>query len=218
MIEGKSSGGRSSAVRVSIGVMLFGILAFSGLTLVACGGTSAPAVPAGALGASTPAATAAPATVTIGPTVTAAVPTAEAIGTTTAPTIQAAATMLAPTAIAAATMAAGSTSTPTAAGQLATAGKAVYTTSCAVCHGDQGQGVIGPALVGPAANFQSFKNAQDLLTFISVMMPKTSPGSLTPQQYMEVTTLILVDDGFVSKDAPINNASFEGISLTRQGS
>jgi len=225
MVWGKPSGRCGRLSRVSVGLMVFGVLAFSGPALAACGARDVPASPGAAVGVATSGAhgeagtpSVAPAvTATVGPTVTAAVPAAEAIGTRTAPTIEAAATALAPTAAAASTMDAILAGTPatTTAGQLATAGGSVYAQYCAVCHGEQGQGVIGPALVGPAASFSTFRTAQELLTFDSAMMPLSNPGSLTPQQYVEVVAWILVENGYVSMDAPMSRASFGAISLTR---
>ena len=174
--------------------------------------TTAAAAPTQA--ATAPAAPAA-ATATLSPVVASAIPTAEAVGTKTAPTVQAAATALAPTAVAAATAAAGAAGTPTTAGQLADAGKTVYSTSCAACHGNEGQGGIGPALAGPAANFSTFKNAQELLTFVSARMPLTSPGSLTPQQYMDVVTFALVANGVVSRNESLTAAKLESIKLSK---
>ena len=136
------------------------------------------------------------------------------MGTLTAPTVVAAATQLAPTAAAAAT-AAVSTKTTTTAGQLADAGQPIYASMCAVCHGAQGEGKIGPALWGPNANYGAFKSAQDLLTFITYKMPLTSPGSLTPEQAMDLTAYLLVQDGIVQRSASFSPASFGSTQLKK---
>ena len=241
MTKSESGERRRYALRVGTTTAVLGALALLGVVSVACSGgpaapTAAPVAPTTAVKAASPPPTAAvapttaaaaptqattapaattAATATVAPAVASAIPTAEAIGTKTAPTVQAAATALAPTAVAAATAAAGAAGAPTTAGQLADAGKTVYSTSCAVCHGNEGQGRIGPALAGPAANFSPFKNAQELLTFVSAKMPLTSPGSLTPQQYMDVVTFALVTNGVVSRNQPLTAASLEGIKLSK---
>jgi mono/diheme cytochrome c family protein len=199
VIKGKLSLRWNSVRRVSIELAVVGALTIFGLAVAACA-PSSPAAP-----------TAAP-TVAAAPTAPGAAGTAQAVGTTTAPTVVAAVTALAPTAAAAAT-AAVSTKTTTTAGQLADAGQAVYTSMCAVCHGAQGEGKIGPALWGPIANYGAFKSAQDLLTFITYKMPLSNPGSLTPEQAMDLTAYLLVQDGIVQRNAPLSPATFGSTQL-----
>ena len=143
--------------------------------------------------------------------------TAAALATRAAPTISAAATALAPTAEAAATTSALSagTATATTAGQLADAGQQVYASNCAGCHGPEGQGKVGPALIGPSASFKTFNSAQGLFTFISSTMPKTHPGTLSPEQYLQVTAYLLVQNGIVTRDASLSNASLSDIQLKK---
>ena len=67
----------------------------------------------------------------------------------------------------------------------ALAGDEVFQKSCITCHssGDitGGQGKIDGAQI--QADFQS---QEDLLTFVSEKMPKSAPGSLTPEEYEAV--------------------------------
>lgn len=219
MIKGKSRRQWNSPVRVGIGLTVLGALTAFGLILTACSPAAAPASPTAAKVATEPVATtgAVVAPTILAPTATALAATAEAIGTRTAPTVSAAATALAPTAAAAATSAALSAGTATTitAGQLSDAGQAVYAASCAACHGAQGQGGIGPALIGPNANFGAFRSAQDLLTFTTFTMPKTHPGSLSSEQYMDVTAYLLVQDGFAQRNASLSSAGFGTIQLKK---
>ncbi len=227
MIKGKLSLRWNSVERVAVGLTAVGALTILGLTVAACG-PGAPAAPTAATVATQVVGTVAAAATAVSPTVSAAATaiapaagaaaaTAEAIGTKTAPTVAAAATALAPTAAAAATAAASAvgTATATTAGQLADAGQSVYVSTCAVCHGAQGEGKIGPALWGPNSNYGTFTSAQDLLTFIAYRMPLTHPGSLTPEQAMDVTAYLLVQDGLVQRNASLSNASFGGIQLKK---
>ena len=100
--------------------------------------------------------------------------------------------------------------TPATTGQtyqtLASQGGSVYSSTCSVCHGNNGQGGIGPALWGSNATLGTYKgttlfnkNAQDMLNFISTKMPLTAPGSLSNEQYIDVLAYILIQNNLVSK-------------------
>lgn len=72
-------------------------------------------------------------------------------------------------------------------------GEAVYTESCAVCHGpDLGGSDLAPALTGNefSANWNNMKIG-DLYDRISKSMPLSSPASLTAQQYADLIAFIL---------------------------
>lgn len=104
---------------------------------------------------------------------------------------------------------------PTA-GELATAGKEVYTVWCSACHGDQGQGIVGPALIGPRASPAKFgRTASDLYGYIRMAMPQNAPGSLSTEQYLQVTSYLLIQNTLVSPDAPISESSLQSINVQR---
>src|SRR5690349_4104944 len=68
----------------------------------------------------------------------------------------------------------------------ATAGAAVYASSCAACHGQQLEGVAAPALKGAAFGEMSTAQsltAQTLLDVIANTMPQSDPGSLKPEEF-----------------------------------
>ena len=72
-------------------------------------------------------------------------------------------------------------------------GAQVYADTCASCHGADMKGTsVIPSLSGP--EFESFWRGQplgDLFEKISTTMPKSMPGSLTPQQSADVTAYML---------------------------
>ncbi len=178
------------AVLLALATLLLTILATA-----ACGGS--PAAPTAAPTTAVKSATQPAAT-----TGAALAPTAAAVVTSGGPPA-AAATTLAPTGVAVGTsVAPGAAAT---AGQLADAGKSVYADNCARCHGDQGQGVTGPALIGPSASYGRFSNADQLLSYISTAMPMDHPGSLTPQQYLQVTAYLLVQNNILQPGASMSN-------------
>jgi polar amino acid transport system substrate-binding protein len=81
----------------------------------------------------------------------------------------------------------------------ATAGAAVYVSSCAACHGTALEGVAAPALkgapFGEMAGAQSM-TAASLLDVIANTMPQSDPGSLKPEEYAAVTAYILQQNGY----------------------
>jgi mono/diheme cytochrome c family protein len=88
----------------------------------------------------------------------------------------------------------------------ATAGAAVYAQACAVCHGPALEGIAAPALKGDT--FREMAQAQQLtaealLTVTAQTMPQTDPGSLTSDQYNQVTAYILQQNGYPAGDTPL---------------
>ena len=88
----------------------------------------------------------------------------------------------------------------------ATAGAAVYAQACAVCHGPALEGIAAPALKGDT--FREMAQAQQLtaetlLTVTAQTMPQSNPGSLTPDQYNQVTAYILQQNGYPAGDMPL---------------
>jgi mono/diheme cytochrome c family protein len=99
----------------------------------------------------------------------------------------------------------------------ATAGAAVYSQSCAACHGAQMEGVAAPALKGSAfgemAAAQSL-TAQTLLDVIANTMPQSDPGSLKPEDNNAVTAYILQQNGYPAGTAPLAKGA-AGMSDTK---
>jgi len=103
---------------------------------------------------------------------------------------------------------------PLTAGQFAEQGKTVLA-NFGQCHGDSGQGQKAPAIIGPNSQLAKFKNAKDLLDYISSTMPANAPGSLTQQQYLQVLCFILVQNKFVTADTPVDPSQLERLVLTK---
>ena len=83
----------------------------------------------------------------------------------------------------------------------AEAGKADFEQTCAICHGDNLQGGVGPALAGQ--EFLSVSQYQGLTVdylyhFMSTNMPQNAPGSLTKTQYLDITAYILSFNGYAA--------------------
>lgn len=76
----------------------------------------------------------------------------------------------------------------------AAAGAAVYSQTCAQCHGTNLQGQSGPALRG-AALTGAYPTPSKLYNFIRRQMPLNAPGSLSQTQYQDVTAYLLQQNG-----------------------
>lgn len=100
--------------------------------------------------------------------------------------------------------------------QVAAAGQAVYQQQCQACHGDSGQGVVGPALIGPRASPAKYgPTAADWSGYIRTNMPQNAPGSLTQQQYLEVTAYLLLQNGLVQPSQPLDEQALQQIKTER---
>jgi alcohol dehydrogenase (cytochrome c) len=97
----------------------------------------------------------------------------------------------------------------------ARSGAAVYSAQCSQCHGVNLQGGAGPALVGPV--FQQYVGksgtAATLYDFISKQMPADKPGSLTQQQYLDVTAYVLSRNGYPAGDVPLAKSTLAQVAL-----
>jgi S-disulfanyl-L-cysteine oxidoreductase SoxD len=99
------------------------------------------------------------------------------------------------------------------AGQLASAGQEVYMERCAQCHGEEGQGVTAPALIGERANLRAYATAHGLFNYTRRTMPLDAPGSLSRQEYLEVTAFMLLENEYVEEDDPLSEEELEEIQL-----
>ena len=94
----------------------------------------------------------------------------------------------------------------------ASAGAAVYSSSCAACHGVQLEGVAAPALKGSA--FGEMATAQGLtaaalLDVVTNTMPQSDPGSLKPEEYNAVTAYILQQNNYPAGTAALKTGAVE---------
>ena len=101
------------------------------------------------------------------------------------------------------------------AGQLSASGQGVFSSHCSRCHGNTGQGVTGPAIIGSGQALAKYNTAQGVYSFISTTMPANAPGSLSSQEYLELTAYLLLQNGFVSSGQAVDSASLGGIPLTK---
>lgn len=86
----------------------------------------------------------------------------------------------------------GNSTTATTGGSSVQQGQVIFQQQCSMCHGTNGQGGAGPALMGSGSALSGSMTQQSSLTsFIKANMPLTSPGSLSQQQATDVASFIL---------------------------
>lgn len=99
----------------------------------------------------------------------------------------------------------------------AKAGAAIFSAQCAVCHGQKLEGVAGPQLAGPDFMSKwSGQTADDLRDIIATQMPLTNPGSLKPDQVMDVLAYILQQNKYPAGDSPLTPAKAKTVKIVKQ--
>ena len=97
----------------------------------------------------------------------------------------------------------------------ATRGEKVYAASCASCHGDDlSGGGQTPALTGKEFNGDwNDLSMGDLFDRTRLSMPADKPGSLTPEQTVDVIAYLLKKGSFpvAQADLPTDTAALKGI-------
>src|SRR5262245_12414006 len=81
-------------------------------------------------------------------------------------------------------------------------GRTTFESNCATCHGADLSGGAGPALSG-AGFLERWRGRTlaDLDSFEHTQMPLNAPGSLSPEQYADITSFILQRNGFSAGSA-----------------
>ena len=94
------------------------------------------------------------------------------------------------------------------------AGEKTYGERCASCHGAKGAGKAkAPALIGPKA-LDDYHNGKEAFTYIKDMMPPTAPGSLTDDEYWNVTAFLIKKNDLPIKET-LTSATAESVKWSR---
>jgi hypothetical protein len=112
--------------------------------------------------------------------------------------------------------------------QQVAAGQALYVDNCAHCHGDAGQGVRAPAVVGlssgalplePPANAKyrktQFRTVADVADFVTKNMPPNKAGTLTEAQYFSILAFDLKANGIDLGDKMLDGALAPTLTIPR---
>ncbi len=93
------------------------------------------------------------------------------------------------------------------------AGAAVYTASCAECHGDRLEGMGRfPPLVG-RHTVPDYPNARVLYEYIRRSMPFNRPGSLSDDEALSVTAYLLNQNGLLPDDGVLTLEELDSFTL-----
>lgn len=122
-------------------------------------------------------------------------------GQTPTPTIPRPTTVTSPT---------PTTESPPATNQV-TQGQQVYAQSCQRCHGANLEGGSGTALT--LVVLSKYQTADRLVGYLSKQMPANRPGSLSEQQYYDVTAFILDRRGFLPAGQVLTPANAAQLNL-----
>jgi cytochrome c len=105
----------------------------------------------------------------------------------------------------------------------AAGGREVFAASCARCHGDKGEGSVGPALVGgqgtlatarPLKTVGSFwPYATTVWDYVNRAMPFDQPGTLKPAQVYAVVAYLLNLNGIIGSDQVMDAKSLPKVKM-----
>jgi mono/diheme cytochrome c family protein len=100
----------------------------------------------------------------------------------------------------------------------ATAGAAIYAAQCSSCHGQKLEGGSGPQLAG--SDFMgkwTGQTADDLRDVIATEMPLTNPGSLKPDEVLQVLAYILQQNSYPAGDSALTAPKAKTVKIVKQG-
>jgi hypothetical protein len=99
-------------------------------------------------------------------------------------------------------------------GELASKGSQTFSSNCAPCHGPNGEGDFGPAIIG--TTLRSFGDAFRLLAYIAAWMPQDGPGSLSIGAYQRILAFMLTESGFVQPEVIFDENDIINVILTEE--
>jgi S-disulfanyl-L-cysteine oxidoreductase SoxD len=103
-------------------------------------------------------------------------------------------------------------------------GKAVYAEKCAVCHGDKGEGGLGPRLVGGQGSLPApgrgiktvgsfWPYATTLFDYVRRDMPWDHPKTLSNDEVYAVCAYVLSMNGIVGENDVLNKTSLPTVKM-----
>ena len=94
-------------------------------------------------------------------------------------------------------------------------GHAIYARRCAKCHGANGEGKMGPSLVGPQHHLSGYGTADVLFDYTRQLMPADRPGRMQEVDYWAVVAYLLRENGLLPPSTALGTATAPQIPLDR---
>ena len=92
-------------------------------------------------------------------------------------------------------------------------GKAIYARRCAKCHGADGEGKMGPSLIGAKHHLSGYGTADVLFDYTRQVMPADRPGRMQEVEYWAVLAYLLKENGLLPPGTTLGSATAPQISL-----
>jgi mono/diheme cytochrome c family protein len=103
------------------------------------------------------------------------------------------------------------------------AGREVFASRCSKCHGEKGEGAVGPALVGGQGTLATAKPvktvgsywpyATTVWDYINRAMPFDQPGLLKPPEVYAVVAYVLNLNGIIGNDQVLDAKSLPKVKM-----
>ena len=94
-------------------------------------------------------------------------------------------------------------------------GKTVFLEHCAKCHGENGEGKIGPTLVAARDPLAGYHTADNLFAYVSRAMPFDHPGSLKEQEYWDVIAFLLNANRVLPPGTQVGKDNAKAVKTTK---
>ena len=94
-------------------------------------------------------------------------------------------------------------------------GHVIYARRCAKCHGANGEGKMGPSLIGPQHHLSGYGTADVLFDYTRQVMPADRPGRMQEVEYWAVLAYLLKENGLLPPGTSLEPRTAPQIPLDR---
>ncbi len=96
-------------------------------------------------------------------------------------------------------------------------GATIFAAQCASCHGANLEGGVGPQLAGDdfIAKWNG-ETAADVHDVVANQMPLSNPGSLKPDEALDVVAYILQQNRYAAGSTPLTAATLKSVTIAKQ--
>ena len=94
-------------------------------------------------------------------------------------------------------------------------GQAIYARRCARCHGEGGEGKMGPSLIGAKHHLSGYGTADVLFDYTRQVMPADRPGRMLEVEYWAVLAYILHENGLLPPGTILEAGTAPQVPLDR---